>query len=269
MGGFPSSHSDSEFDIEEFERRAGVVLWHENPFFAKAPESSYPSQNSSAIDQEAVLQEENLLWSSKEFDLLGNAKDFLLGIDVTEQRRGSQVKTVTLNPDSEIKIDEVKDTKEINKEIQISVISSKYPKIIKAYCKPMRPKCTSSKELNNRGCMLYNLRKFEDAMEFYDHAIHFDHLNPKAYNNKGVTLDDLERYDEALANYDQALQLLPTYAVAYNNKGFTLFNIGRFSEALACYERAIEIDPKIYKAINNKNYLIEEIGRNKKMRKKK
>ncbi len=73
-----------------------------------------------------------------------------------------------------------------------------------------------------------------------------------ALSNKGLILINLKRYDEALQNIDKALELQPDLAEAWINKGITLKFLGRYEEALNTYDKAIKFQPDLPYAWYNK-----------------
>ena len=114
---------------------------------------------------------------------------------------------------------------------------------------------------NNRGNVLDDLDRKDEALASYEKAIE---LNPKyasAYYNRGIVLDDLDRKDEALASYEKAIELNPKYALAYNNRGNVLDDLDRKDEALASYEKAIELNPKDALAYNNRGNVLDDLDR--------
>ena len=44
----------------------------------------------------------------------------------------------------------------------------------------------------------YNLKKHQEALEFYEKALDIEPNNPAMLTNKGVCLNNLKMYDEAL-----------------------------------------------------------------------
>jgi tetratricopeptide (TPR) repeat protein len=72
---------------------------------------------------------------------------------------------------------------------------------------------------NNRGVMLKNMGRFDDAVANYDQAIALKPDDADAFNNRGVALADLNRLAPALASYDQAIALSPDQAEPHNNRG--------------------------------------------------
>jgi tetratricopeptide (TPR) repeat protein len=75
--------------------------------------------------------------------------------------------------------------------------------------------CTelSVKEVILKGLALYNLRKYNEAMESYDRAIKIDPNNAYAWYNKGNALYALGEYNEAMESYDRAIKIDPNYAM--------------------------------------------------------
>ena len=58
---------------------------------------------------------------------------------------------------------------------------------------------------------------------------------------EGNAFWNLKRYEEALVAYDHAVQLDPNFALAYNNKGILLQNMKRRNEAEAAFQKAREL----------------------------
>ncbi|MGB7571049.1 MAG: tetratricopeptide repeat protein, partial [Methanothrix sp.] len=72
-------------------------------------------------------------------------------------------------------------------------------------------------------------------------------LDPKyayAWNNKGAVLSDQGKKEEALKAYEKAIELDPKFAYPWNNKGLALKALGRKSQADECFARAKELGYK-------------------------
>jgi len=119
------------------------------------------------------------------------------------------------------------------------------------------------------GLVLYELKRIEEAIEHYQHAIELGTQllpldNPaykndlaRVYYNCGIALADLRRFEEAIEHYQHAIdlgtQLLPLdnpaykndLASAYNNCGNALDDLRRFEEAIEHYQHAIELGTQL------------------------
>ena len=60
--------------------------------------------------------------------------------------------------------------------------------------------------------------------------------------NKGVVLTDLERFDDAIINYEKAISIQPDYADAWYNKAELLKHQGLEDEANNCFNKVKEIE---------------------------
>ncbi|HUY79959.1 MAG TPA: serine/threonine-protein kinase [Ktedonobacterales bacterium] len=116
--------------------------------------------------------------------------------------------------------------------------------------------------LLNRGNILAELDRREEALEAYDRALAAlppdDRLRRKGlWNNRGVLLGELRRYAEADVAFSQALTLAPDAADTWFNQASNLLIWGRaeaqsgridagrerFHHALTAAERAIALNP--------------------------
>ena len=97
---------------------------------------------------------------------------------------------------------------------------------------------------NGKGNVLYDQKRYDEALEAYEKALALDPEFAYPWNGKGVVLFDQKRYDEALTAYDKSIALDPEYAYPWHGKGIVLREQNRYDEALAAYEKAIAIDPE-------------------------
>jgi len=144
------------------------------------------------------------------------------------------------------------------------------------------------------GSLLAKEHKFDEAMEYYQTALHYQPTFPEAHFFMGDALEEQGRldeaiaefqqalwfkptqeqahiflgialgkqkkYDEAIEHYNAALKLNPDSAVAQNNLGRILHSQGKFDEAIEHYNAALEIDPKLALAHNNLGILLLQKG---------
>lgn len=82
----------------------------------------------------------------------------------------------------------------------------------------------------------------------------------EVYNNRGAVLQQMHRYDEALASYTRATKLKPGYANAHYNRGAVLKRMHRYSDALASFDQALALKPDHAEACNNCGLIFVTIG---------
>jgi tetratricopeptide (TPR) repeat protein len=59
----------------------------------------------------------------------------------------------------------------------------------------------------NKGNSLFDLKKYDEAIEYYDKAIKLDIYNFKAFFQKGYTLYKLNKYDDAIEFLDKSINI--------------------------------------------------------------
>jgi predicted O-linked N-acetylglucosamine transferase (SPINDLY family) len=106
--------------------------------------------------------------------------------------------------------------------------------------------------LNNRGNILCEQRRFEEALESYAAALEVNPDYAEAHRNRATALEGLSRYEEALAAYARALELKPDYAEAFNNRGIALQHLHRLDEAVASFDAALALEPHFAQALYNR-----------------
>jgi predicted O-linked N-acetylglucosamine transferase (SPINDLY family) len=74
----------------------------------------------------------------------------------------------------------------------------------------------------------------------------------EAHSNRGMVLQELKRFDEALASYDRAITLKPDYAEVYSNRGNTLLELRRFDEAIIDFDKALSIDQTLKRVFGDR-----------------
>jgi tetratricopeptide (TPR) repeat protein len=116
-------------------------------------------------------------------------------------------------------------------------------------------------ELIQKGNMLFNKSKYEEAVQSYDQVLVMDPRSIDALNGKGLAFNNLGRYEEAITWFDKAIKIDPTFIHTLNNKGVTLANLGRYEEAITWFDKAIKIDPNFVDALYNKGGALGELGK--------
>jgi protein O-GlcNAc transferase len=115
--------------------------------------------------------------------------------------------------------------------------------------------------LVDRGNLLVELRRFEEAIASFDRNIALVPGNAEAFNNRGVALGELNRLDDALASFDRAIAIEPSYAAAHHNRGNALRMLDRFQEALTSFDCAIALKPDSAEAIADRGNALQELRR--------
>ena len=82
-----------------------------------------------------------------------------------------------------------------------------------------------------------------------------------AHYNRGIVLRDMKRFEEALASFDAALKLRPGNAEILNHRAIALQNLKRFAQALADLDEALTINPTSTEILNNRGRLLFECNR--------
>ncbi len=114
----------------------------------------------------------------------------------------------------------------------------------------------------SKGHIFSNKRKFREALECYEKCLQ---INPKCditWNSMGIVFRHMGNYKKALESFDKALEINKEYDYAWNNKGNIFFSIRRYEEALSCFNKALEINPKSDLACANKGKVLNKLGRN-------
>jgi tetratricopeptide (TPR) repeat protein len=112
----------------------------------------------------------------------------------------------------------------------------------------------------SKGCMLFNLGKYKEGVEYFNKAIEcynkIIEINPEdanAWNNKGLALYNLEKYKEAIECYDKAIEVNPEDAETWYLKDWALLRLGRHEKA---FDKAIEIKPDYIEAWYSKGLFL-------------
>ncbi|MEM1116754.1 MAG: tetratricopeptide repeat protein [Bacteroidota bacterium] len=113
----------------------------------------------------------------------------------------------------------------------------------------------------NRGVTLSKLRRYEEAIDAYDRALHLYPNHVDALYNKSVLLNDIDRNEEALAAYDRALSLRPDDPDAHNNRGVALAHLNNFENALIAFKHSLQLRPNDPGTYNNWVKALVHLGR--------
>lgn len=94
------------------------------------------------------------------------------------------------------------------------------------------------------------------AIDIYKNIIKLDPKDKRPYYNIGyINLVYLKKYDEAITYFDEALKYDPAYSEAYYNRGLANELSGNKKSAISDYKKALEIKTNYDKAIKALNRL--------------
>jgi predicted O-linked N-acetylglucosamine transferase (SPINDLY family) len=111
----------------------------------------------------------------------------------------------------------------------------------------------------NKGVVLRDLNRLEEALASFNRAIEINPDLAEAYNNRGFVLTEIGKLSEALADLDHAIRLRPDFPDAHNNRGVALRRLNRLMEALKSYDRAIALYPTYGEAWSNRGEVYEAL----------
>jgi tetratricopeptide (TPR) repeat protein len=101
----------------------------------------------------------------------------------------------------------------------------------------------------------FELRKYEDAITYYDKVISSDYSDIRAYTNIVKILGSLNRYEQALEYCEKAVSRNPQKPELMVMKAEVFFKLRRFRECINCYTLALNMAP------SNSAYIYFEIGK--------
>ena len=104
-------------------------------------------------------------------------------------------------------------------------------------------------------------RDFSPALELYEAQLQEVPDSPKLWNERGVVLHQSGRVDEALASYHRAVEHDPKYALARNNLGVALAHQGATDDAVEAFRTALQSEPTFTAARLNLALLLFHIRR--------
>ena len=112
-----------------------------------------------------------------------------------------------------------------------------------------------------RGTLLYESKRFGDALASFDTALGLDPRQADAHFGRGAICQAQGKLDDALAAYDQALQIQPAHPRALNNRGLALRLTGNLAGALESYDAAIALRPDCADFRFGKGMCLLQLGR--------
>jgi tetratricopeptide (TPR) repeat protein len=94
------------------------------------------------------------------------------------------------------------------------------------------------------GRILYELDRYDEAVDAYTEAIRANPNFSYAYNNRGLCYLKLNRRDRALADFSDSIRTDPRNKIAWTNRGEMHEKARDRREAIADFRQALAIDPQ-------------------------
>jgi tetratricopeptide (TPR) repeat protein len=69
-------------------------------------------------------------------------------------------------------------------------------------------------------------------------AIEIEPSYINASNNKGILLNDLGKYEQAIQYFNKAIEIGEGNGKAWNNKGISFYSLSKYEQAIKCYDKA-------------------------------
>ena len=137
----------------------------------------------------------------------------------------------------------------------------RYEEALNAFAQVIRLDPNFATAYIKKGNTLNELERYEDALTVFDQTIHLDPDSVNTYYGKGRALTELKRYEEALTAFGQAILLDPSSAYTYKGLGTALMGLERYEDALTVFDQAILLDPNYAEAYCNKGIALSILKR--------
>lgn len=115
--------------------------------------------------------------------------------------------------------------------------------------------------LGNIGGALFEAKRLDEAMEYYQRSYQANPRYPESINSIGAVLAAKGREAEAIEWFRKTLELQPNHANALFNLGNTLAKTGQLSEAVRYFQSTLVIKPENHEARNNLGNTLVKLDR--------
>ena len=122
----------------------------------------------------------------------------------------------------------------------------KYQEAIKFYDKAIHAKSNLGDAWYNRGLACIYLEMYEEAVLSYDKVVEINPRLAEGWYNRSLALNALSRYEEVISSYDKAIEINPIYLDAWYNRGLACIYLEMYEEAINSYDKVISIEPAYF-----------------------
>lgn len=99
-----------------------------------------------------------------------------------------------------------------------------------------------AKKYREEGEAFYKARRYNEAIEAFNHSLRLNPAQPVVHFNLGVVYGDLQQYEEAIKAYREAVRLKSDYPLAYFNMGNAYTDTGEHGKAIEAFREASQLD---------------------------
>jgi tetratricopeptide (TPR) repeat protein len=99
---------------------------------------------------------------------------------------------------------------------------------------------------NKAGMTELQLRRDQDSVRDFAHAVKLNRQFADAWNNLGVAWYFQQKYGKAIKQYEKAIKVKQDVASYYNNLGAAYYGEKEWDKAGVAYGRALQLDPDIF-----------------------
>src|SRR5437867_11779430 len=144
---------------------------------------------------------------------------------------------------------------------ELHLLKRDLPAALERYGTLLREVSDAPKLWNERGVVLHQAGRTEDALASYRQAVEVDPKYALAWNNLGVVQAHGAAADPAIEAFRTALQLQGTFSAARLNLALVLFQLRRFQLALEAYRQVLSSEPNAAAAWNGVGLVLVELKR--------
>jgi len=137
----------------------------------------------------------------------------------------------------------------------------RFEEALESYRHAVARKPDDAVALSNLGSVYRNLNRPQEALEHFDRALEIRSDVAEIHCNRGLVLLVLRQFPEAIASFDRALALDPQHATSLNDRGNALYWLRRYDEALDSLDRAVAAAPSNAKAWTNRAEVLLHLSR--------
>ena len=112
----------------------------------------------------------------------------------------------------------------------------------------------------NRGNYRMTQKRYSEALQDFNRAIHLDSDNYLALYNRGMVYNVMNEPVKAIKDYSDSSVLHPEFASNYLNRGIIFSNIKNYNQAIRDFDKVLSLEPENYKALYNRALAFKSKG---------